>query len=351
MSRDKEKLVDFIQGIGPASNATAAAVAMPDNRPAWRNKFHTVDELPDGDIEFLIENVLPKGVSFVGALSGVGKTWWCLSMARALSTGKPFLGISSVPSPVNVMYLCPEMNAKAFKRRLVRYGITERFFCQTISDGVPLDLSDELLKSAIEDLKPVLFLDTAIRFAGAEDENSSSQNAQGLAKVVFSLLHLGAQAVVCLHHRAKMTANNEVEMTLENVLRGTGDLGAMCDAVWGLQYDRGTGDPQYAKDSKQLVRLAVRCVKARDFRSPDDLRVQLEPFIDQVGDFGVLTDDSPEAGQYKSGKVDDALATNPDLTKEQLAKVIGISRNRVEKVAACKGWVYEKGKPWQKRLM
>src|SRR6266851_3464275 len=48
------------------------------NAAEWRRKFHTVEELPDGDIDFLIERVLPAGVTFIGALSGAGKTWWAL---------------------------------------------------------------------------------------------------------------------------------------------------------------------------------------------------------------------------------------------------------------------------------
>jgi len=32
----------------------------------WRTRFHRVDELPDGDIRFLIDDVLPEGVAFIG---------------------------------------------------------------------------------------------------------------------------------------------------------------------------------------------------------------------------------------------------------------------------------------------
>lgn len=314
----------------------------------WRQKFHTVDELPDGDIHFLIENVLPEGVAFVGALSGAGKTWFCLSMARALTTGKSFLGCFPVPEPVEVLYLCPEMNAKTFKKRCKLFGISERFHCQTITDGAPLDLSEPVLAQAVVELKPVIFLDTAIRFAGAEDENSSSQNAQGMAAAVFRLLHLGAQAVVCLHHRAKDTARQD-ELTLENTLRGTGDLGAMCDVVWGLQYDKGDGGGQYAKDSKRLVRLAVSCVKPRDFVKPDDFRIQLGGYIEQIGDFAVITDDAANGNperEMEIDKLDKAITDNPKIEKVRLEELTGIGRNRQEALAAERGWTYNKVVKW-----
>jgi hypothetical protein len=321
----------------------------------WRDKFHTVEELPDGDIEFLIEQTLPKGVAFIGALSGAGKTWFCLSLARALTTGKKFLGIWDVPNPVNVLYLCPEMSAKAFKRRCVRFGIGgERFRCQTISDGMPLDLLDPMLIQAVKELQPVVFLDTAIRFANVEDENSASQNAQGMAKAVFALLHLGAQAVVCLHHRSKDNAKNKIdEMTLENALRGTGDLGAMCDVVWGLQYDRADSSLQYLKESRDVVRLAVRCVKARDFRTPEDYRIQLEPFIDSIGDMAVLTEETKKEAEHntESERLDSAIAANPTASIRRIAEIAAVGRNRVLALAAKSGWVYDEKSKWSKSVL
>jgi AAA domain len=308
----------------------------------WRKRFHTVDELPDGDIRFLIENVLPEGVAFIGALSGVGKTWFCLSMARALTTGKKFLGNWDVPEPVEVLYLCPEMNGKTFKKRCRLFGISERFHCMTISDGVPLNLKDSALVAAVDELKPVIFLDTAIRFMHIEDENSSSQFAQGLAEAVFALVHMGAQAVVCLHHRAKAGAEAD-ELTLENTLRGSGDIGAICDVVWGLQYEKGSGG-QYAKESRKLVRLQVSCVKARDFTSPEDLRIQLSPFIEQIGDFAVLDGDpettANEGRKSETEKLNAAISAKPAASIRKLESTTGIGRNRIKKVAAEAGWQF-----------
>lgn len=315
----------------------------------WRKKFHTVDELPDGEIRFLIEKVLPEGVGFVGALSGAGKTWFCLSMTRALTTGKSFLGCYAVPEPVEVLYLCPEMNAKTFKKRCKLFGIRERFHCQTIADGAPLNLLDPALAQAVTELKPVVFLDTAIRFAGADDENSASQNAHGMATAVFRLIHLGAQAVVCLHHRAKETAKHD-ELTLENTLRGTGDLGAMCDVVWGLQCDKGDGEGQYAKDSRRLVRLAVRCVKARDFVGPEDFRIQLAGHIERIGDFGVIEDDSESARQAEIDALDKAITANPKIEKLKLEQLTGIGRNRQETLAAQRGWIFDKKTKWARTI-
>jgi hypothetical protein len=313
----------------------------------WRKRFHTVEELPEGDPVMPISGILPEGVTFLGANSGHGKTWWALAMSRALIAGRKFLGVWDVPAPVNVLYLCPEMNGRTFKRRCKRFGIGgDRFRCMTISDGVALNLADPLLRAAIRELKPIVFLDTAIRFSSAEDENSASENAKGLAPAIFALIHAGARAVVCLHHRAKGASLAE-ELTLENCLRGTTDLGAVCDAVYGLQFDRGDGSPAYLRESKRLVRLFVRCVKARDFRPPDDFRIQLEPSIDEIGDMAVVTESEVD-WVSDAEKVERAIVANQRASLREIEKHSGIQKDRIKKLASERGWNQDKRDGWKK---
>ena len=62
------------------------------------------------------------------------------------------------------------------------------------------------------------------------------------------------------HHRAKDTARAET-MTLENCLRGTGDLGAVASAVYGVRCEPFAGDAAYLKESRKLVRLEAMSSK------------------------------------------------------------------------------------------
>lgn len=307
----------------------------------WHEKFHTVGELPDGGVEFLIDQILPEGILFIGAASAGGKTWIALSMARALTRGEPFISKFSVASPVNVVYLCPESGAKAFKRRCIRLGIDgERFRCQTISDGAPLDLRDPLLFAMIRELKPVIFLDTVIRFMPSEDENSAAATSQGLGRLVFGLLSCGARAVVCLHHRSKEAASRRRDLTLESALRGSSDLGAMADAVIGLQYASAGMTPQYLKESKRLVRLQVSMVKSRDFLPPPDFLVQGFPHIDERGDFAILSESTGQPSA-ESDRLDAAITANPIASVRELARISGVGRNRIKKLAFNLGWQLE----------
>jgi RecA-family ATPase len=79
-----------------------------------------------GELEFLISDFLPRGVTFIGGLPGAGKTWFALSLVKALVTGVPFLGRYAVPARVPVLYLIPEVGERAFRSRLERCGLLLR---------------------------------------------------------------------------------------------------------------------------------------------------------------------------------------------------------------------------------
>ena len=57
-----------------------------------------------------------------------------------------------------------------------KMGIEQRFYCRTMKDGVPPNLDEPLLLAAVRDLKPVVILDTMVRFAQVESENSPTDS-------------------------------------------------------------------------------------------------------------------------------------------------------------------------------
>ena len=219
-------------------DAAAQSMEPPEDPAAnnWRSVFHTGDELDTTPGVVFIKGILEEGITFFGGFSATGKTWIGLSIAHALLSGQPLFGVFPVVQKTNVLYLVPEMGGRKFRERLVKMkiGMSGGFFCQTVRDGA-CNLEDPLLFQAIKDTHPVLILDTAIRFQ-AGDEQSSSQQAQGLGAKMFKLIAGGAQAVICMHHRSK--DRKDKDPTLENTLRGTTDFGAMADCVWCVEHSR-----------------------------------------------------------------------------------------------------------------
>ncbi len=90
-----------------------------------------------------------------------------------------------------------------------------------------------------------------------------------MATTIFELLGAGAKAVVGVHHSPKGAAKQEPD--LENTLRGSGDLGAMADAVYNLK-----------SEDHQRALVRVKNVKARDFEPVPPFEIQGRPFINET---------------------------------------------------------------------
>lgn len=337
------------------SSGWTAGIQKPYTVLSWRDWLRTGSQLEAGNVTMYVDKILPEGITAIGSLSGVGKTWLALSMCRALCTGTKFLQVFDVPEKMNVVYLVPEMGDKAVRRRIERLKLpmTERFYCQTVNDGIAR-LNDPRLEDAIAELKPIVFLDTVIRFNPASDENAARQNAALLANNLLTLRRWGARAVVFLHHSPKASSESEF-MTLENVLRGTGDLGAMCDAVWGVQHARRTNshnkpDYAYLTESKNSMRLYVSCVKPRDFEPASPFFVQGRPHLDLRGDLAVITEDLAEMTEQNAiHSVNRAIEQDPHISINALRDLTQRNHSRITDLIFKAGWFRPKKKgPWVK---
>ena len=252
---------------------------------------------PDG-LPMLIEGFMPNGVGFFGSLSGTGKTWCGLSIAKALTSGMPLWGVFPVKKPVAILYLVPEASDASFKRRLGKMRITQDknlFRYRTITQGATRPLSDPLTVAMVQELGKLhdvlIIVDTAVRFFRGGDENAAKEN--NLVQDSDMLRSIGAN-VLFLHHSPKAT-KDAAELTLENVLRGSGDFGAMSDFVYGFRRDE-----KLFAQGEGPEEIEVVCVKPRDFEPPLPFRLQLkrkarhgEPgpivsVIDQMGDLAYV---------------------------------------------------------------
>src|SRR4029077_16858091 len=123
-----------------------------------------------------------------------------------------------------VMYLIPEAGLGPFSSRLKTFHLEEhirdgRLFYRTLSAEGQLSLTDPRLLEAVKGAD--VFLDTAIRFM-VGDENSAAEQKL-FADNLFGLQRAGARTVTGAHHSPK-SFGKENFMTLENVLRGSGDI-------------------------------------------------------------------------------------------------------------------------------
>jgi hypothetical protein len=334
---------------GEPIGQTASPKTSPEN---WRSQFRNLSEMEQGDIEMVIDGVLQEGTSFIGANAGSGKTLVALAFAKSICLGEPLFGISdyTVKQPRNVIYLIPESGDKAFRKRCEAFRLPsdDRFIARTISSGGPLALSDLALMEAVRQKRPVVILDTASRFLQANDENNAAQNRL-LVNDIIALRAAGAVAVIILHHAKKSQTVKRRAMTLDNMLRGTSDFGAMCDQAYGIQmdetlYNRGAGPMEIEmvslKDRERLGGLtSIRL--AATYKKPG--AIFPISYIDETGDF------CPVNFKESKGRTEEALnrliEADPMITVPELCEETGAKPYAVKETLKQLGWHCAKGGP------
>jgi hypothetical protein len=335
------------------------APVVPVDVSNWRSMFRSVGEMEDGPIDMVIEGALQEGTCFIGANPGDGKTLVALAFAKAISTGTPLFGLPqhAVKKSRTVIYLIPESGDHAFRRRCESFRIPddkEKFMARTVSAGVPLELNDPYLMQAVRETKAVVILDTASRFMKSMDENSAAQNRQ-LVNDVVTLLAAGAVCVILIHHATKSAKTNQERMTLENMLRGTGDFGAMCDQAYGVRkdmtlYANGNGpmeiDLVNLKDRELIGGLTSLRLAASYKQEGSGLPAS---YINETGDFRVMSD--AESARREKEALVRAVELDPDIPVKELALRFQMTEYAVKSTLKGSGWHREQGgksgaSPW-----
>jgi hypothetical protein len=160
----------------------------------------------------------------LGGLTGHGKTLLFLSMIKSLLTQEPWLGLFKVPEAKDVLYITPEADESAIKKRLRLFGLDkfgDRVLIRTLTQGPTLGLTDPRMLRAAEGR--VNFFDPAIRFLNGGNENEASDVSSFLADALFNLLSVGAEGIVIGQHSPKKL-EEQTYLCTENVLRGSPPL-------------------------------------------------------------------------------------------------------------------------------
>ena len=306
----------------------------------WRSIFHTREELENAPpLRFAIDGFLQEaGVTLIGGLAGHGKTLLMLAMVKALLEQSLLFGyeLFSVPRPAQrVLYLIPESSLGPFWSRLQLFRLQEhvrgdRLLVSTLSSRDPVSLSDPRMLAAAEGAD--VFLDTAVRFM--EGSENDAQDTRPFVQTLFRLLHAGARSITGAHHAPKGFEGQSF-MTLENILRGSGDIGAMLSTAWGVRQVDAAGTVLY-----------VQNVKPRDFQPCAPFILEGRPHLDNTGHFRMIHQPG-EAGELsehllrrnKGGRPvgpdkNDKLRQAVEMRREgaslrEIEKTIGASKSKV----------------------
>jgi hypothetical protein len=324
----------------------------------WRSKFRNIAEMDQGDPVMIIEGVLQDGTCFLGAAPGHGKTLVALAIAKSVTLGTPLFESPQykVKEQHNVIYLIPETSDRPFRKRCEAFRLPadDRFIARTITQGSNLKLTDPDLLEAVRQLKPVVILDTARRFNTSSDTNSDAEN-QKLVNNITELRAAGAACVIILHHATKAANQKKQAMTLENMLSGTGDFGAMCDQAYGIRmdeslYSRGSGPMEIEivnlKDRERVGGLSSLRLAAT---YTEQGSIFPRSWIDETGNFRAVGD--TETVNRNTNTLVSLVQAHPEMTITELVEETGIKKYTVQQTLKGLGWHRVKGgahgsSPW-----
>lgn len=306
------------------------AIGKSKSADPW-TKYHTSEEILHAPtISFLIDGFLTEdAITVIAAPVAQRKSIIALNVVHSLVTGEALFGHFPVKrKPNRVLYCCPEMGIQSFSARLKSIGLApylgKTLFCTTMaSDPFELkDISPDELQGA------VIVLDTAIRFLKGDESSAAEMSV--FAASVFRLIKDGAASVLLLHHSKKGTSE-ATELTLDNVMRGSGELGAFVACVWATRLQDGKDEyktPSYLEN-----------VKKRDFDSQPFQVLPIEGSYRLLYDSkaGVVLSKPTRFKRDKDGKEEQALALiaatrkgNPSMSYVELSRLLqehGVERS------------------------
>lgn len=291
----------------------------------WRLLFHSYEEFEQAPpLSFAIEKFLQNdAITAIAGLPGHGKTFNALSVCKALlrGDGKLWNWFAINERFERIVYLIPESTITPFKHRLKLMGLYEyvengRLLVRTLSKGPAPDLEDKRLLWAVKGAAVVV--DTAIRFVEeGTDDNSASAIANSLSNDLLGLLRAEARVVLALFHAIKGAKLAEI-MTLENMIRGTGELGAVLATAWGLKQI----------DERSAITF-VQNLKARDFEACSPFELVMRPSISDTHDIAMLK--TPDETGPLHEEQPDMNPRNNAQRKEGRAANIALFRSWIER--------------------
>jgi hypothetical protein len=122
---------------------------------------------------------------------------------------------------------------------------------------------------------------------------------------------------------------------LENTLRGSGELGAIGDAVYFIR-----------QSDEKHFRAEIHCVKARDFEMSDSFEIQGRPHINETGDFLMVRPpnmDREELQELERSRAIEVVQKEPEISLRDLGERLGVPKDTVKRLLNKGGWFQIEG--------
>jgi hypothetical protein len=278
-----------------------------DAATLWRAEFPPV--------RYLIEGVLPEGLTLLAGKPKLGKSWLTLDIALAVATGGNVLGKATEAG--DVLFLALEDNKRRLQARMKRL----------FGHFNPPDLSRMLVATdwakagdgCVEDIRSwsesvaaprLVVIDTLGCIRGASDgKQSAYQDDVAALRPLHALANEKGFAIVVVHHVRKMEAEDPLDQ-----VSGTTGLAGTADTILVLDRRADTG-------------LTLRG-RGRDLENEIDLAMN---FDRETCRFSIRGDASEVKRSTERSLILSALKGAPDgMSPQEVAAETGMNRSNVK---------------------
>ena len=185
------------------------------------------------ETEFVVPTVIPEGLTLLAAAPKIGKSWFVLQVAAAVSTGAPIFGGIELSAPRRVLYMALEDSARRIQKRLdvmgMDYGRNVDFIFD-LKGHNPADIIAAWYTKYL-DQKPMVIVDTYGRTLDGEQDATYSRDYAGMAH--YKAIIPGGCSLLFVHHTKKADEGDFLQ-----ALSGTNGLAGAADTVIVLKRDR-----------------------------------------------------------------------------------------------------------------
>ena len=275
----------------------------------WRFKEEGLN-CPEQD--WIADNmIIHKGLHFIAAASGSGKSWLGIDLAIACASGRPWCNFIET-NPAKVMYINEEINLKQFWGRFCMMHPTDLPNLHVIQKkNTKLDKPyhvDALVKYIKKHDIQLVVVDTFVR-VHSMDENDNGAVAK-LYDRFQELIDAGA-AVVILHHNKKLAPGTAIT---QDTMRGASDLAAQADMVLSINHDI------------EAKTYDVRTVKHRHIGEDDWVHFVYRLNTDEPGQIALQQVTTAGSETEMLDRVTQYITDNPGKTKSGICD--GLKKNR-----------------------
>jgi hypothetical protein len=304
-----------------------------EDQPNSRKKLlvESWDSIKDEPVEWLVESIIPKK-AFVAlyAPPASWKSFIALDLAEAIATGRDWMGYK-IPKKGAVLFISGEgyggMGARVSACKIQNQSPDGANLyiirAQLNLRSSPEDFTE--LLNAITDLiaeigEPIelIILDTLMRMAGGEFNESSSEDMGGFITQTGKLQEIFECALLVIHHTGK---------DISKGLRGHSSLLGGCDTVLEIQRQDSVIN---SADPSVIGNAILKVSKQKD--GADSIEVGIEVVLVEIGTstlgFEITTslairhNQDIAGGNSKAGKNNAGFGLNQRLEMDSLMKVI-----------------------------